>query len=67
MLSMLAVNAGITSATQTDGIAEPNTVVVTLAIRDGATCELRILNDRIDGLAILQMIEEQTGGNNANA
>ncbi len=50
---MLAVNAGITSATQTDVTAEPNTVVVTLAIRDEATCELRILKDRIDGLAIL--------------
>jgi hypothetical protein len=59
--------AGRFYALRSDTKAEPDTVIVTLVIRDGATCELRIPKDRYDGLAILQMIEEQTSGQDTKA
>jgi hypothetical protein len=45
-----------------DDESEPDAVIVTLAIRGTATCELGIPKDRYDGLAILQMIEQQASG-----
>ncbi len=63
---MLAANPGITYAFIDDSEIESDAVIITLAIRDKATCELRIPKDRYDGLAILQMIEQQTCGSYAN-
>jgi hypothetical protein len=40
---------------------------ITHAIQDKAAYELRISKDRYDRLTILQMIEEQTGGQDAKA
>ena len=59
MLSMLAANPGITHAIASNIEIEPDAVIITVSIRDKATCELTISKDRYDGLAILQMIEEQ--------
>jgi hypothetical protein len=60
VLSMLANELGITYALTSDTEADPDAVIITLAIRDKATCELKIPKDRYDGLAILQIIEQQT-------
>lgn len=42
-----------------DGI-EPDAVILTLAIRDKAACELRIPKSRYDALALLELIEKHT-------
>jgi hypothetical protein len=66
-LAMLAQEPAIRYAITTDTELETDAVIVTLAIRDKATCELRIPKDRYDGLALLKVIEEQTGEQNAKA
>ncbi len=58
---MLANEPGITYALTSDTEAEPDAVIITLTMRDKAICELKIPKDRYDGLAMLQMIEKQTG------
>ncbi len=63
---MLANKPGITYAPTSDTVAESDVVIITLVIRDKATCELKIPKDRYGGLAILQMIEQQTCGSYAN-
>ena len=57
---MLAQEPGLQYAITSDDESEPDAVLVTLAIRGTATCELRIPKDRYDGLAMLQMLEQQT-------
>jgi hypothetical protein len=57
---MLAADPGITYAITSDTEIEPDAMIVTLAIRDKGACELRIPEDRYDGLALLQVIEEHT-------
>jgi hypothetical protein len=42
VLSMLANEPGITYALTSDTEADPDAVIITLAIRDKATCELKI-------------------------
>jgi hypothetical protein len=64
---MLAQEPGLQYAIASDDKAEPDAVLVTLAIRGTATCELRIPKDRYDALAMLQMTEEQTGSGQAKA
>jgi hypothetical protein len=67
VLSMLAQDPSLQYAMVTDMEAEPDAVRLTLAIKDKGTCELYIPQDRYDGLALLQVIEEQTGGSYAKA
>jgi hypothetical protein len=43
---MLAEHPGITYAMTSDTDLEPDAVIVTLAIRGKATCELRVPKDR---------------------
>lgn len=57
---MLAEHPGTTYAITTDTEAEPDAVIMTLAIRNKATCELRIPKVKYDGLALLEMIENHT-------
>jgi hypothetical protein len=40
--------------------AEPEAVILTLAIRDKGACELRIPKSRYDGIALLELIEKHT-------
>ncbi len=61
VLSMLVNEPGITYALTSDTEADPDAVIITLTIRDKAICELKIPKDRYDGLAMLQLIEKQTG------
>jgi hypothetical protein len=42
VLSMVANEPGITYALTSDTEADPDAVIITLAIRDKATCELKI-------------------------
>jgi hypothetical protein len=46
VLSLLAEHPGITYAMTSDTDLEPDAVIVTLAIRGKATCELRVPKDR---------------------
>ncbi len=67
VLAMLKESPGITYAITSDTEAEQDAVIITLAIRDKGTCELRIPKERYDGLAILQIIEAQTGKQDVKA
>jgi hypothetical protein len=55
---MLAQEPGLQYAMTSDDEGEPDAVLVTLAIRGTATCELRIPKDRYNGLALLKVIAE---------
>ena len=56
-LAMLAERPGIRYAVATDTSADPDAVLLTLAIRGHATCELRIPHDRYDPFLLLDLIE----------
>jgi hypothetical protein len=60
-LSMLAANPDITHAIVSHTEIETDSVIVTLAIRDKATCELRIPKAKYDAFAVLRVIEQHTG------
>lgn len=60
VISMLAGDPRITYAITSDTEAEPDSVIVALALRGKATCELRIPKGKYDGLALLQLIEHRT-------
>jgi hypothetical protein len=60
VLSMLAENPGITHAIISDDETDPEYVIITLAIRGQATCDLRIPKARYDGLKVLDLIEQHT-------
>jgi hypothetical protein len=60
VLSMLTKEPDTTYAITMDDKAEPDAVIVTLAIRNKLSCELWIEKSRYDGLALLELIEEQT-------
>jgi hypothetical protein len=57
---MLAENPGITYAFTSDEETDPDYVIITLAIRGQATCELRIPNASYDGFKVLDLIEQYT-------
>ena len=57
VLSMLAENRGITYAALTDSKSDPHAVLLTLAIRGRATCEMRIPRDKYDPFLLLTLIE----------
>lgn len=57
VLAMLADRPGIRYAILTDTRADPEAVLLTLAIRGQATCELRIPQAKYDGVLLLDLIE----------
>ena len=57
VLAMLAERPGIRYAVLTDTQADPEAVLLTLAIRGRATCELHIPRDRYDPFLLLDLIE----------
>jgi hypothetical protein len=57
VLAMLRENPGITYALVTDIESDPHAVIVALAIRGRAACELLIPRDRYDGVLLLNLIE----------
>ncbi len=58
ILGMLKENPGITYAITSDTEIEADAVIITLAIRDKATCKLRIPKAKYDSSASLRVIEE---------
>src|SRR5215208_446681 len=61
-VAMLRQHPRVTHAFATDDDSDPDYVIVTLAIRNKATVDLRIPKDKYDGLAILEWIEQHTSG-----
>jgi hypothetical protein len=55
---MLAQEPNVTHAIVTDDEAEQDAVIITLAIRGKATCELRVPKECYDGFAVLQILEK---------
>ena len=59
VLELLAANPSARYALATDAEADP--VILALAIRGQATCELRIPRDKYDGFLLLKLIERHGG------
>lgn len=57
VLAMLAERREIRYAILADTQADPEAVLLTLAIRGRATCELRIPREKYDGALLLDLIE----------
>ena len=60
VLELLAENPSARYALVTDTEANPKGVILALAIRGRATCELRIPRDRYDGALLLDLIERHS-------
>jgi hypothetical protein len=58
VLAILAERPGIRYAVLTDIPADPDAVILTLAIRGKATCELRIPRDRYDPYLLLDLLDK---------
>jgi hypothetical protein len=61
VLAMLAERPGARYAVLTDTEADPEAVILALAIRDVATCELRIPRAKYDPFLLLDLIERHGG------
>lgn len=61
VLEILAAHPGARYAVVTDTKAQPEVVILTLAIRGRATCELRISREKYDGLLLLDLVERHSG------
>ncbi len=61
VLAMLAERPGVRYAVLTDTSADPDNVIVALAIRGVGTCELRIPRTKYDGVLLLDLIEKHSG------
>ncbi|MBI4191556.1 MAG: hypothetical protein HY525_13585 [Betaproteobacteria bacterium] len=61
VLEMLAQRPGTRYAAVTDIEAEPDAVILALAIRGVGTCELRIPREKYDGVLLLDLIERHSG------
>ena len=59
-IGVLQSDPGLRYAMETHAEVEADAVIVTLAIRDKAACEIRIPKSRYDGLALLELIEKHT-------
>jgi TubC N-terminal docking domain len=59
VLAMLDNNPGIKRAILTDTEADPESVIVTIGLRDQATAELAIPKARYDPFLILRLVEDQ--------
>jgi len=60
VLELLTGNPKAHYAVLTDTEADPEAVILALAIRGRATCELRIPRDRYDGTLLLDLIERHS-------
>lgn len=58
VLAMLAKRPGVRYAVLTDSKADPNAVILTLAIRGKAACELRIPCNRYDSFLLLDLLDK---------
>jgi hypothetical protein len=61
VLDMLAERPDIRYAVLTDTQADPDAVILALAIRGRATCELRIPREKYDPFLLLDLIERHGG------
>ena len=61
VIAMLAENPGIRYAMTTDIDADPEAVILALAIRGVASCELRIPRAKYDPFLLLSLIERRGG------
>jgi hypothetical protein len=61
VLGMLAADPSKWLAVTTDCKADPDFVLLTLAIRGKATCELRVPRDKYDPFLLLELIERYAG------
>lgn len=61
VLAMLDRNPSARYAVLTDSESDPEAVILALAIRGRATCELHIPRDRYDGALLLDLIERHSG------
>ena len=59
--AMLQEHPGARYAVLVDDDADPEAAIVTLAIRDLATCELRIPRGKWDGVLFLELLERYAG------
>ena len=57
VLAMLEKSPGIKYALITDTDSDPDSVLLTLAIRGKATCEFQIPRDKYDGVLLLELLE----------
>lgn len=57
VIAMLAAHPEASYAVLTDSESDPGAVIVVVAIRERATCELHIPRDKYDGLLLLDLIE----------
>lgn len=57
VLALLRDSPGITYAVVTDTQSDPDAVIVALAIRGRATCELLVPREKWDGLLLLDLIK----------
>jgi len=60
VIDKLHGDAGLRYAMEAHDGIEPDAVILTLAIRDKAACELRIPKSRYDAFALLELIEKHT-------
>ncbi len=61
VLAMLEKSPGIKYALVTDSEIDPQAVLLTLAIRDRATCELRIPREKYDPFLLMTLIDRHGG------
>ncbi len=60
MAAKLEGDPGLRYAVQSHDEVEPDSVILTVAIRGKGACELRIPKSRYDGFALLELIEKHT-------
>jgi hypothetical protein len=60
VIAKLHGDPGLRDAMEVHDDAEVEAVILTLAIRDKAACELRIPKSRYDAFALLELIEKHT-------
>jgi hypothetical protein len=56
-VALLLENAGCRYAIVTDVESDPDSVLVAIAIKDRAACEVRIPRDRYDGVLLVNLID----------
>ncbi len=61
LLAMLDAQPGARYAVLTDTQADPEAVIVALAIRGRATCELRVPREKWDGVLFLELLDRHSG------
>lgn len=60
VLGKLEADPGLRFAVEAHDAIEPEAVILTVAIRGKATCELRIPKSRYDAFALMELIEQHT-------